>query len=366
MSSTDGDKKRRSKRPKDEPEDDDASYEDDGIGGGGSGGGDHDAKLLARREANRMHALKSRQRSKLLLSELQQTVAQLTNDKGALERQNAVLRAQVEVLQQQNRALLQSQQHLMMMPQPSANAVVSATQPGAPALNNAGAVMSLAGLMGLLQGAVGGAVAQSMPPPQSAPQLQLQQQQQQQQQASPMMNFALTMPQQGQTQVPPFPQQSESKPSVSDGSNSSQQQQQQLSNPSAGVQSPNPLASLQNFIGQLPPGLNLADFFQQGQMSSLPVTTSTSVAQQNPQMDASVSTASNTSVPDSNDMNMQQQQALFLQHLQQQQQPHHQQQQSSQQQQNPFYFLQQQQPQSQTGLNDGSNGNGHGNTTVDV
>jgi len=75
-----------------------------------------DAKLLARREANRMHALKSRQRSKMLLGELQGTVTQLQAEKVELERQNAVLRAQVDVLQQQNRALLQSQQQLLLFP----------------------------------------------------------------------------------------------------------------------------------------------------------------------------------------------------------------------------------------------------------
>jgi hypothetical protein len=81
---------------------------------------EQDAKLQARREANRMHALKSRQRSKQLLSELQVSLQQLSAEKGELERQNAVLRAQVEVLQQQNRALLQSQQQLVATPAPSA------------------------------------------------------------------------------------------------------------------------------------------------------------------------------------------------------------------------------------------------------
>jgi len=88
-------------------------------GSGGDDGQDPEqqlAKLQARREANRMHALKSRQRSKLLLSELQQTVQQLTAEKVELERQNAVFRAQVDVLQQQNRALLQSQQQLLLFP----------------------------------------------------------------------------------------------------------------------------------------------------------------------------------------------------------------------------------------------------------
>lgn len=74
---------------------------------------DEDKKLQARREANRLHAFKSRQRSKMLLQELQQTVEQLTRDKTELERHNAVLRAQVEVLQSQNASLMQNQQIMM-------------------------------------------------------------------------------------------------------------------------------------------------------------------------------------------------------------------------------------------------------------
>lgn len=71
-------------------------------------------KLAARREANRIHALKSRQRSKALLQELQRTVTQLSGEKAELERENAVMRAQIEVLQQQNLALTQSQRMLLM------------------------------------------------------------------------------------------------------------------------------------------------------------------------------------------------------------------------------------------------------------
>ena len=62
-----------------------------------------------RREANRLHALKSRQRSKQLLTDLQASVDQLQKDKVDLERQNTVLRAQVDVLKQQNAMLVQSQ-----------------------------------------------------------------------------------------------------------------------------------------------------------------------------------------------------------------------------------------------------------------
>ena len=76
---------------------------------------DSDAeKLAARREANRIHALKSRQRSKALLQELQRTVTQLSGEKAELERENAVMRAQIDVLQQQNLALTQSQRMLLM------------------------------------------------------------------------------------------------------------------------------------------------------------------------------------------------------------------------------------------------------------
>lgn len=72
----------------------------------------NEIRSAARREANRMHALKSRQRSKALMMDLQGSVANLTREKSDLERQNVVLRAQVDVLSQQNRALLQSQQHM--------------------------------------------------------------------------------------------------------------------------------------------------------------------------------------------------------------------------------------------------------------
>lgn len=75
---------------------------------------DDTEKLAARREANRVHALKSRQRSKALLQELQRTVTQLSGEKSELERENAVLRAQIDVLQQQNIALTQSQRMLLM------------------------------------------------------------------------------------------------------------------------------------------------------------------------------------------------------------------------------------------------------------
>jgi hypothetical protein len=112
-------------------------------------------KLAARREANRVHALKSRQRSKALLQELQRTVTQLSGDKAELERENAVLRAQTEVLQQQNIALTQSQRMLLMrsghmgavaQPSPAAPTGMNAFPAGAlfglsqmAAMSNAGA-----------------------------------------------------------------------------------------------------------------------------------------------------------------------------------------------------------------------------------
>jgi len=78
---------------------------------------EEEAKVQARREANRMHAFKSRQRSKQLLSDLQTTVEQLQKEKSELERHNAVLRAQVDVLHQQNLTLLQNQQQMLLQQQ---------------------------------------------------------------------------------------------------------------------------------------------------------------------------------------------------------------------------------------------------------
>jgi hypothetical protein len=92
------------------------SDENGEVGGGGDGDDDDENdsfKIKSRREANRLHALKSRQRSKQLLSDLQTTVGQLKSDKQDLERQNSVLLAQVDVLQQQNYKLLQGQQMLL-------------------------------------------------------------------------------------------------------------------------------------------------------------------------------------------------------------------------------------------------------------
>lgn len=91
---------------------------------------DEGKKLQLRREANRMHAFKSRQRSKTLMSELQHAVEKLGQEKVELERQNAVLRAQVDVLQQQNMTLLQNQQQIALQnqQQPKQQAPASQTQ----------------------------------------------------------------------------------------------------------------------------------------------------------------------------------------------------------------------------------------------
>jgi hypothetical protein len=77
---------------------------------------DSERKKESRREANRVHAFKSRQRSKFMLQELQSSLHELSIDKTNLERENALLRAQVELLQQQYRSLLQNQQMLMLQP----------------------------------------------------------------------------------------------------------------------------------------------------------------------------------------------------------------------------------------------------------
>lgn len=74
---------------------------------------DEAERIAARREANRIHALKSRQRSKAQLQDLQRKVEELSGEKSELERENAVLRAQVEVLQQQNLALTQAQRVML-------------------------------------------------------------------------------------------------------------------------------------------------------------------------------------------------------------------------------------------------------------
>jgi hypothetical protein len=67
------------------------------------------AKAAAKREYNRQNAARARQRNKDMVRSLQKQVADLTTITTQLQRNNEVLTAQVEVLQQQNRSLLSSQ-----------------------------------------------------------------------------------------------------------------------------------------------------------------------------------------------------------------------------------------------------------------
>ena len=70
-------------------------------------------KLEARRAYNRKCAAKARKRSKDLISHLQKQVEELTRDKATLERNNEVMRAQLELLEQQNRILMMNQRQGM-------------------------------------------------------------------------------------------------------------------------------------------------------------------------------------------------------------------------------------------------------------
>jgi hypothetical protein len=75
------------------------------------------ARLDTRRAANRLHAFKSRQRSKNLALELQQQVEELQKDMTELERTNAVLGGKIEVLMMENQQLLFNQQMMSQRPQ---------------------------------------------------------------------------------------------------------------------------------------------------------------------------------------------------------------------------------------------------------
>lgn len=66
-------------------------------------------KLETRREYNRRCAARARKRSKDLVSTLQKQVDELAKDKAELKRTNDVMKAQLELLEQQNRTLLMSQ-----------------------------------------------------------------------------------------------------------------------------------------------------------------------------------------------------------------------------------------------------------------
>jgi hypothetical protein len=86
------------------------------------GDGDDDMsarKLEQRRAYNRKCAAKARKRSKDLIAHLQTQVEDLTKDKTELQRSNDVMRAQLELLENQNRTLMMSQRQTIAAPQPS-------------------------------------------------------------------------------------------------------------------------------------------------------------------------------------------------------------------------------------------------------
>jgi hypothetical protein len=120
------------------PADDERSFSDEEDSGGkklsGSkrpaddaeglddGDGDDDMsarKLEQRRAYNRKCAAKARKRSKDLIAHLQTQVEDLTKDKTELQRSNDVMRAQLELLENQNRTLMMSQRQTIAAPQPS-------------------------------------------------------------------------------------------------------------------------------------------------------------------------------------------------------------------------------------------------------
>lgn len=63
-------------------------------------------KLQARRAYNRECATRARKRTKNLVAQLQDEVKELRSDKGELSRIHAVMRAQLELLEKQHKALL--------------------------------------------------------------------------------------------------------------------------------------------------------------------------------------------------------------------------------------------------------------------
>jgi hypothetical protein len=79
---------------------------------------DEKVKLEQRRAYNRACAAKARKRSKDLISTLQKQVEDLTRDKAQLERTNDVMRAQLELLEQQNRTLMSTQRGVPQQMQP--------------------------------------------------------------------------------------------------------------------------------------------------------------------------------------------------------------------------------------------------------
>jgi hypothetical protein len=109
-------------------------------------------KLENRREYNRKCAARARKRSKDLVSTLQKQVDELTSDKAELKRTNDVMKAQLELLEQQNRTLLMSQMAGQLSGGPSLQARVALGLNGnmmGNSLNNNGALSgSMRGLPG--------------------------------------------------------------------------------------------------------------------------------------------------------------------------------------------------------------------------
>jgi hypothetical protein len=72
-------------------------------------GEDEARKLESRRAYNRKCAAKARKRSKDLISQLQDEVNKLNQDKATLERTNEVMQARLKLLEQQNQTLMLNQ-----------------------------------------------------------------------------------------------------------------------------------------------------------------------------------------------------------------------------------------------------------------
>jgi FtsZ-binding cell division protein ZapB len=70
---------------------------------------DEARRLAQRRAYNRQCAAKARKRSKDLIATLQKQVDELSKDKASLERQAEVMKAQLQLLEQQNRTLMMNQ-----------------------------------------------------------------------------------------------------------------------------------------------------------------------------------------------------------------------------------------------------------------
>lgn len=112
-------------------------------------------KLEARRAYNRKCAANARKRSKELVVGLQAQVLQLTRDKNELQRANDIMRAQVELLESQNRNLMMGQStvgnSMMMQPQGAGYASFLGMMPQA-GMNNTQQLSLLARQMQQQQG----------------------------------------------------------------------------------------------------------------------------------------------------------------------------------------------------------------------